>query len=398
MKAMKGTSDSTTWVPIVAGVLGLLAAGIAVRHCGSSRSPESVTGPQLASKARRPDNERGGWIAQSGTENLGTERARSGTAGGMASRGSGGSRGGSEPDDVASAHGGSGAVERDFRDTDTMDTGGEAINGPPRVPPAGIPAGGVGAPGGSSGAASGPPSAPGQEQGGKPSSDKAAAPQTQDVAPAKDAAKAGAPNDNGPVLSLPLDKSTDPEQGNTSPIIANGVTFDENGAHFAADAQLFIPSEGNINSAAGTLTFWMLPDWAGDVESQSWILHLGPLNTWANRLDIFKDYAYLRLLICPDSGIESGVGPDIRGWKKGDRHLITATWGDGVVALYIDGASVGARDYDGELDFGPNPPLFLGSGNPQVKAGANSNIRNFQIYTRALNPDEVAALYAQPPS
>jgi hypothetical protein len=390
MNAMKGTSDSNTWVPIVAGVLGLLAAGIAVRHCGSSRSPEAVTGPQLASKARRPDNERGGWIAQSGTENLGTERARSGTAGGMAGRGSGGSGGGSEPDDVASAHGGSGAVERDFRDTDTLDAGSDAIPVQPHLPPVDVSGGSVAAPEG------GAPPASGRDQAGKSSADKAAAPQTQEMAQATDSAKASAPDDNGPVFSLPLDKSTQPDKGDTTPIIANGVTFDANGAHFSADAQLFIPSEGNVNPAAGTFTFWMLPDWAGDVESVFQILHLGA-TTWANRLDIFKDHVYLRLLMCPDSGFESGASANISGWNKGDRHMITATWGDGVVAMYIDGVSVGVSDYDGELDIGSSPPLFLGSGNPRVKEGANSNITNFQIYTRALGADEVAALFAQPP-
>lgn len=389
MKAMKGTSDSTTWVPIVAGVLGLLAAGIAVRHCGSTPSPESVTGPQLASKARRPDNERGGWIAQSGTENLGTERARSGTAGGMAGRGSGGSGGGSEPDDVASAHGGSGAVERDFRDTDTLDAGGDAIPVQPHLPPVDVSGGSVAAPEG------GAPPASGRDQAGKSSADKAAAPQTQEGAQATDPAKASTPADGSPVLSLPLDKSTQPDKGDTAPIIANGVTFDANGAHFSADSQLVFPNGGNINPAAGTITFWILPDWAGETEGHADIVHIGG-PTFENHITIFQDNRYLRFLFADNSHYESGEGPDVSHWKKGDWHMITATWGDGITSLYFDGGSMGSRDFSGELELGPEP-LIIGSVQPGVKAGANSSIRNFLLYDRALSTDEVAALFAQPP-
>lgn len=159
-----------------------------------------------------------------------------------------------------------------------------------------------------------------------------------------------------------------------------------------------IDQSSNATLTAGTLTFWMLPEWAGNnVDSQFQILHFGAINTWANRLDIFKDYAYLRLLISPDSGIESGISMDIRSWKKGDRHMITATWGDGVAALYIDALLVGTVQYDSELNLGPFPPLFISSGNPTFTGGRNSDITNLQIYSRVLSVDEIAMLFAQPP-
>jgi hypothetical protein len=397
MKQMKGTSDSNTWVPIVVGVLGLLAAGVAVRHCGSTPSPEPLTGPQLAAKARLPGNERSGWIAQSGTENRGTESARSGTTGGMVGHSSSGSGGGSDPDDFGSARGGRGSDARDFRDTDTMDAGGDAINAPPRVAPAGNATGGLGVPEGSAGAAGGVPPVPGQDHAGQPGSDKAAAPQTEQVAQASDPAKTGAQDDNGPVFSLPLDKSTQPEKGDTAPVIANGVTFDANGAQFDVNAQLFIPNGGNVNPAAGTITFWMLPQWAGDTTSDAILVHLGG-GDFENHATFFKNGRYLRYLFADNSGWEAGGSRDVADWKPGDRHMVTGTWGDGVTVFYIDGVPVDAHDYSGNLVLGPSPPLYIGSGTPSIKGGASSNIRNFQVYARALNSDEVAALYAQPPS
>jgi hypothetical protein len=154
----------------------------------------------------------------------------------------------------------------------------------------------------------------------------------------------------------------------------------------------------STNFTAGTITFWIRPDWAGEVDGKYNIVWLGA-PTFRNRLVIFKDLAYLRFLFTPDSGIESGASQSITDWRRGDRHMITATWGDGVTALYVDGTSAGENDYDGEINLCPNPPVILGSGgNPGVAGNANSNIRNFQIYDHASSTDEVAALFAHPPS
>ena len=398
---MKGANDSKPWVPIVVGILGVLAGGLAVRQCGSSPAPESAAAPQLA-RIRPAEGERGGWIAQSQTRPGGSDRSRpADVAGGRVP-----SRDADTSDFAPPRRGGARDVgERDFRDTDTVDTGGDDIAAQPHMPSAAGFGAGTGAAAAAGDAAANADGSPAGNPAGapppapKPAAEKPATAQTEQAAPNTDPAKAGTAENNGPVLSLPLDGSTTPDKGgDNAPIIANGVTFDQNGAHFSSDAQLFIPSDGTVNAAAGTFNFWMLPDWAGDVESKFQVLHLGNTDTWANRFDIFKDLAFFRLLMCTDSGFESGAAANISGWKKGDRHMITTTWGDGVVAMYIDGVAVGASDYDGQLDIGPNPPLFLGSGNPRVREGANSNIRNFQIYTRSLNPDEITNLYAQPPS
>src|SRR5438552_3164805 len=82
---MKDRSDSQAWVPIVAGIAGLLAVGIAFRQCGSnpsSPSAELVSEPKLAAKPRLGDNQRGGWNAQSQPRTSGAvaERGRPGTA------------------------------------------------------------------------------------------------------------------------------------------------------------------------------------------------------------------------------------------------------------------------------------------------------------------------------
>lgn len=150
-------------------------------------------------------------------------------------------------------------------------------------------------------------------------------------------------------------------------------------------------TSGNSTVAAGTITFWIRPDWAGDIDSKISILHLGA-NTWENRLDTFKDLRYLRLLFTPTTGYETGMGTDISDWQKSDWHMVTATWGDGIAALYIDGVEIDTRKYDGELEIGPDPPLTI-----DRTGGALSHVTNVQFYSRALSANEVTALFGQPP-
>jgi hypothetical protein len=146
-------------------------------------------------------------------------------------------------------------------------------------------------------------------------------------------------------------------------------------------------NSSNASSAAGTITFWILPPWAGDTVSDVILVHLGG-GDFENHATFFKNGRYLRFLFADDSGYEAGGSVDVSGWKPADRHLITGTWGDGVTILYIDGVPVVTQDYAGKLVLGPNPPLYV---------APSSNISEFEIYHRALTPEEVAALFAQPP-
>jgi hypothetical protein len=410
---MKNTSDSQAWVPIVAGAIGLLAVGIAFRQCGSSPSPESVNEPKLAAKARLGDNERGGWIAQSQRRTGRSTGEGGGAAGGRMADSAAPSRSdrGAERGELAPPFrggvSGHDAGERDFRDTDTVDAGGEKIAAQPHLSPANAAAPPVGA--GEAGAGvtagagitnvagnpAGNPAA-GAARAAKPGTDTTGTAPTEQVAEAKPPVQADAADVNGPVFSLPLDKSTQPDKGDTSPIIADGVTFDQNGARFSANSQIFIPNGGNVDPSAGTITFWTLPDWAGETTGDAHYVHLGA-DTFENHIDFFKNNRYMRFLFADNSGYEAGGGRDVAGWKPGDRHMITGTWGDGVTVLYLDGEWVDAHDYAGDLVLGPNPPLILGTASPGLKTGANSNISGFQIYARALSADEVAGLFAQGP-
>ncbi len=197
-----------------------------------------------------------------------------------------------------------------------------------------------------------------------------------------------------PVLSISFDATMHPDQGESAPIIVDGVTVDAGGARFASGAQFALPDRGNASMVAGSINFWVQPEWAGDSAVKSALVNLSTPNVWENRLHIFKDGAFLRFLICDNTGTETNVGTLITDWQPNDRHMITAAWGDGVTSLYIDTRAIGAAEYNGELDIPPSTPLYIGSGQGNVE-GAGAKISHFQIYNRRLVREEIAALFGQ---
>jgi hypothetical protein len=305
---------------------------------------------------------------------------------------------------------------RDFRD---VESSGDQLAAPGRRPAAAGAGSAVGDEGGSSPASAdanpGAPFGSGEaERGGDTfaAGSTASAPAITNVKPAADteAAKRGeelrgvqlaeAPTPGpdtpkqDPVLSISFDATTHPDQGESAPIVVDGVTADAGGARFGSAAQFALPDRGNASMMAGSINFWVQPEWAGDSAVKSAMVNLSTPNVWENRLHIFKDGAFLRFLICDSTGTETNVGTLITDWKPNDRHMITATWGDGVTTLYIDTRSIGAAEYNGELDIPPSTPLYIGSGQGNV-GGAGAKISNFQIYNRRIGADEIAALFAQ---
>ncbi len=201
----------------------------------------------------------------------------------------------------------------------------------------------------------------------------------------------------GAVASLPLAQGKTESNG-LAPAAAEDVTYDDLGAFFGPLARFVVVPPPDLPSFAGTVSFWVQPAWTGEAESNAayfqWRTH-----SFANRIQIFKNGPFLRFLLATDEGVESGVGVNILHWRPDEWHAVTATWGDGVASLYIDGAPAGSREYTGEIVIPPGTPWYIGSDHPDGAPGARSRIRGFQIYPRALSMDEVLQVVGatQPP-
>ena len=123
-------------------------------------------------------------------------------------------------------------------------------------------------------------------------------------------------------------------------------------------------------------------------------MNLRTPNAFANRLQITKNGRYLRLLMADNTGNESGSSMLISDWQAGQSHLVTATWGQALNSLYVDGQLVSSQTYQGDLEIPPGTPMYIGSDYAGGIPGARGSLSNFEVYNRPLTQDEVAGLTA----
>jgi hypothetical protein len=150
----------------------------------------------------------------------------------------------------------------------------------------------------------------------------------------------------------------------------------------------FSPAAYN-RGGAGTITFQIEPAWSGGEDSVRLFLQIREPLEWHSRLLLFKDHGYLRYLLTDDRR-EHGVAVPIVSWAPGDRHMVTATWHDGTLALYVDAKLVGQDVYHKGLEITQRTLLFMGSESSAEPArAAEANLTRVMIYGRALEPAEV---------
>jgi hypothetical protein len=208
--------------------------------------------------------------------------------------------------------------------------------------------------------------------------------------------------DAGPVLSVSFKDSTQPEQGASGPVIEENVSCDEGqGCTFDSNSQFAIPEAGNLTGEdGGSISLCLQPQWNGNENIDANLVDLHVPNTWENHLRLFKNGDSLRFILWPNSGQETGVAMKIANWQALQGHALTATFGPdanagtNMISLYADGTLVGQQAYEGEFDVPRGQPLYIGSDAPGGEPGAGATLSNFQAYNRVLPPDEVANLAA----
>lgn len=195
-------------------------------------------------------------------------------------------------------------------------------------------------------------------------------------------------------LSLPFD---DPQKGpgTIHTLAEKDVQYDEYGAVFGPNALFVAPPPEGTSSNAGSVVFWLQPAWAGDSGSNNAYFVWRMPYTFENRVSVFKNGPFLRFLLADSLGQEANVGYVISRWKADEWHHVAATWGDFVATFFIDGRAVGSTEYANEIVIPPGTPWYIGSDYPGGAQGANSRIRGFHVFPRALQPEEVLTIMEQ---
>lgn len=195
------------------------------------------------------------------------------------------------------------------------------------------------------------------------------------------------------VLSVPLNRETGVVAADaTAPIAEQDLEFADDGVRFEPESVLAFPDAGNIRGDAGTLQLDVQPEWNGGEEGDFSLVNVRTPNDPRNLLRLFKNGRYLRFMFADNTGVERDISATIDDWDAGEIRTITATWGEGRTALYLNGRLVGQNNYDGPLEIHAGTPLYLGSDVPEAGAkGARGVISNFQVFGRALQGAEIAS-------
>jgi hypothetical protein len=160
------------------------------------------------------------------------------------------------------------------------------------------------------------------------------------------------------------------------------IAYDGGPDHvFTTDWQVEVPDAGRISGDAGTVSFWLKPQWQGTNQDDATFVQLGD-----SGMQVVKNVNYLRFEYIDATGKENGLGLNIGDWRPGDWHQVTTTWANGNLALYVDGQQVSQERYPNPPTFGSETKLYVGSNFPGTPV-AQGDIS----YLRVLNRDSPAS-------
>jgi len=172
-----------------------------------------------------------------------------------------------------------------------------------------------------------------------------------------------------------------------NPIEASHVDFvPGDGVVLADDSELIYPAEGNVDGAAGTINFVIEPDWEGGDDSNRTLVRIDRPGDFQSRIQVIKSGEFLRFMFVDAQGADRNLTFSIAEWHAGDSHQVTATWGDGRLALYVDGSEAAKLEFSGSIDVGADTQIALGSTTIDGLAGARARISDFTVLDYPLPP------------
>ena len=227
-------------------------------------------------------------------------------------------------------------------------------------------------------------------------------------APRSGSATAGARGRSGEIeapdasgRALKLDSDSVPEAGSPGTQSAEGalehttpeeipdIVYD-GGADkvFDTAAQVKIDDAGAVSGAAGTIAFWIEPQWQRDGPSEATFVQLGD-----NGLQIFKQGDMLRLQYVANDGEVFGGSAQIGNWRAGDWRHVAATWMGGALALYVDGVQLFLNGAPAPPDLHSDATLYVGSALPGGAPAAAGQLSYLTVLNRTASGEEIMHMF-----
>lgn len=174
------------------------------------------------------------------------------------------------------------------------------------------------------------------------------------------------------------------------------VAYDGADQVFDAQSRVAVGDIGAITAAAGTMSFWLKPEWESGNPDHANFVQLGEQG-----LRVVKDGKYLRFEYTNTGGDnELGGTADTTEWPSGDWRYVTATWQDGTLSLYVDGQQMYVNVPGLPPPVENAPRLYIGSFPPaDGSLVPPAQLAQLIVLNRSLSNDEIQNLFgsARPP-
>ena len=161
------------------------------------------------------------------------------------------------------------------------------------------------------------------------------------------------------------------------------VAYDGGAEHiFDMSSKVEVSDAGAITGDAGTVAFWLQPQWEANNQDDASIIQLGD-----SGMQIVKSGDSLRFEYSDNNGNENGGGADIHDWPAGEWRQVTATWNGSTLALYIDGGQVFVNTSTTPPNFQGETKLYVGSVTPDGSQPVTGNVTSLTV-TNSFTPSE----------
>lgn len=158
---------------------------------------------------------------------------------------------------------------------------------------------------------------------------------------------------------------------------------------FDTGVPMEVQGAGRISPDAGTVSFWMQPEWAHNPEDSADLVKLGETG-----MQLVKEGSFLRFEFTDANGNEQGGDAEIGHWQDGEWHHVIATWTREGMYLFVDGGQAFANQGATRPPANSDPRLFVGSSFPEGTGIALAAMANLTVLNRSSSVEDVQKLFA----
>ncbi len=151
------------------------------------------------------------------------------------------------------------------------------------------------------------------------------------------------------------------------------------------------PASGYLDKSAGTLLFWIQPQWHGnDGKRYAIFSDAAPTHKPVyNSFYLFKSPSST-LVFCVGGVPQNTLSTTVADWAPDEWHHVALTWDSASgIELYVDGTPAGERHFEYEAE---TWPTFNIGADYDASLTADAGFADVQVFSRVMRADQIAAI------